>query len=77
MYAVLSPSGQDICLAGSDECVRFYRIWGGREESAERETSRVREVLEGVDAQMVTQTRERGRGRGRGSRGRSGLSVIR
>ena len=74
MYAVLSPSGQDICVAGSDECVRFYRIWGRNEEEEGRERSPIMEVLEGVDGQMVSQTRERGRGR---RRRRSGLSVLR
>src|SRR5271170_3651931 len=28
LYAVVSPSGREICLAGSDECIRFYKIWG-------------------------------------------------
>lgn len=43
----------------------------------ERETSPVREVMEGIDGQMVTQTRRRGNGRGGERRERSGLSVIR
>jgi WD40 repeat protein len=47
LYAVVSPNGQDICLAGSDECVRFYRIWGNNHD--ERDTSPVRGLIEGVD----------------------------
>ena len=77
LYAVLSPSGQDICVAGSDECVRFYRIWGRRDECVEGEVSPVREVMEGIDGQMVTHTRRRRNRRGGERRERSGLSVIR
>ena len=58
LYAVVSPSGRDICVAGSDECVRFYRIWGDLRE--DREASPVREVAEGVDMQLQQSVRTRG-----------------
>ena len=71
LYAVVSPSGRDICLAGSDECIRFYKIWGNsREEVEDRETSPVRDLVEGVDMQLNQNHRRR-----RGFR--YGLSVIR
>ena len=69
LYAVISPSGRDICVAGSDECVRFYRIWGDRGMDNERETSPVRDIVSGVDLQLQPEGRTR--------RLRSGLSVIR
>lgn len=71
LYAVVSPNGQDICLAGSDECVRFYRIWGNHRE--ERDKSPVHDLVEGVDTLLYSEengTEERGRLR-------YGLSVIR
>ena len=73
LYAVVSPSGGDICLAGSDECVRFYRIWGVRNDANDksRESSPVRDLVEGVDRHLQLQNT--------GTRRvlRSGLSVIR
>jgi meiosis-specific APC/C activator protein AMA1 len=74
LYAVVSPSGGDICLAGSDECVRFYRIWGNTKEGDDnksRENSPVRDLIEGVDGQFQQQNTTRRRLL------RSGLSVIR
>jgi len=68
LYAVVSPSGHDICLAGSDECVRFYHIW--EELGGGRETSPVREIARGVDTQLLPEQIRRGRRR-------FGLSVIR
>jgi hypothetical protein len=68
LYAVVSPSGQDICLAGSDECVRFYRIWGDLRENRER--SPVRDLVGGTDTQLQpVEMRRRGL--------RYGLSLIR
>jgi hypothetical protein len=69
LYAVPSPSGQEICLAGSDECIRFYRIWGGGQES--REGSPVRDLVEGREVQFS------GRANEMVGQFRSGLSVIR
>ena len=74
LYAVVSPSGADICLAGSDECVRFYRIWGITKEGDDnksRESSPVRDLVEGVDGQLQQQNTRTRRVL------RSGLSVIR
>jgi hypothetical protein len=68
LYAVPSPSGREICLAGSDECIRFYRIWG-REES--REGSPVRDLVEGSGVRFS------GRANERVGQDRFGLSVIR
>jgi hypothetical protein len=70
LYAVISPCGRDICVAGSDECVRFYRIWGDTwNKRVDREKSPVRDLVAGVDPQMHQEDRTR--------RMRSGLSVIR
>ena len=73
LYAVVSPSGKNICLAGSDECVRFYRIWGVRNDGDDRsrESSPVRDLVEGVDRQLQLQNTRTMRVL------RSGLSVIR
>ena len=73
LYAVLSPSGREICLAGSDECIRFYRIWGGKEDarSRSREGSPVIDLVEGDVVQSSGRANERV-----GSL-RYGLSVIR
>jgi WD40 repeat protein len=65
LYAVVSPNGRDICLAGSDETVRFYRIWQVREE---REESPVRDLIAG-DMQLQRGERRQGT--------RYGLSVLR
>ena len=49
LYAVVSPTGGDICLAGSDECVRFYRIWETTKEGDDyksRESSPIRDLIE-------------------------------
>jgi meiosis-specific APC/C activator protein AMA1 len=69
LYAVPSPSGREICLAGSDECIRFYRIWGGGEES--REGSPVRNLVERREVQFS------GRANELVGQDRFGLSVIR
>jgi meiosis-specific APC/C activator protein AMA1 len=74
LYAVVSPSGGDICLAGSDECVRFYRIWEitrDGDTNKSRESSPVRDIVDGVDGQLQQQNTRRRRVL------RSGLSVIR
>lgn len=65
LYAVLSPNGRDVCVAGSDECIRFYQIWG---DISERETSPVRDLVEGGGNMDLN---------GRTGRERNGLSVIR
>jgi len=71
LYAVVSPCGRDICLAGSDECIRFYRIWGDvyQREKMEREGSPVRDLLRETDGELNTRERRGG--------WRMGLSVIR
>lgn len=73
LYAVVSPLGTEICLAGSDECVRFYQIWGdGQRETdlrQERERSPIRELVGVIDPQLYVLDRR--------MRLRSGLSVIR
>lgn len=54
LYAVPSPCGRDICLAGSDECIRFYRIWGDvhQREQSEKWMSPVRELLREMDGRL-------------------------
>lgn len=73
LYAVANPYGGEICLAGSDECVRFYHIWGDGSESErdkeDREKTPVRELVGVIDPQLQLLDRRR--------RYRSGLSVIR
>jgi hypothetical protein len=69
LYAVPSPCGQDICLAGSDECVRFYRIWGDvhQRENTQKDSGPVSDTFRETDRR----TRRRGR------IGWRALSVIR
>jgi len=72
LYAVPNPSRTEICLAGSDECVRFYHIWGdGRNENDGEDAPRssVREVAGVFDPQLQLLDRR--------TRVRSGLSEIR
>ena len=74
LYAVVSPSGTDICVAGSDECVRFYRIWDLKKEGHDnksRESSPLRDLVEEEDGQLQLQNTRTRRVL------RSGLSVIR
>lgn len=52
LYAVVSPCGRDICLAGSDECVRFYRIWGLSMEGRRRASSPLQDTLASLDPQL-------------------------
>ena len=66
LYAVVSPCGRDICLAGSDETVRFYAIWRGRDTEKD-DGSSVKEELEANALQVGGQRRWL----------RYGLSVIR
>jgi hypothetical protein len=72
LYAVPSPSRTEICLAGSDECVRFYHIWGdGRNEKEGEDApkSPLREMAGVIDPQLQLLDRR--------TRVRSGLSEIR
>jgi hypothetical protein len=72
LYAVPSPSGREICLAGSDECIRFYRIWGEMNEGGSREGSPVRDLVDGGDVRFSSR-----RANERVGSLRFGLSVIR
>jgi hypothetical protein len=73
LYAVPNPSRTEICLAGSDECVRFYHIWGDARSEKEGEDaprSSVMRELAGVfdpPLQLLDRT----------TRVRNGLSEIR
>jgi hypothetical protein len=67
LYAVPSPNGRQICLAGSDETVRFYTIWGNEKEEGSAE----REEVEEFEMFFA------GAGEWRSAGRRVGLSVIR
>jgi hypothetical protein len=66
LYAVLAPNGRDVVVAGSDECIRFYEIWGGMERE---EGSPLRDEIEERVGNIDLEERRRGF--------RYGLSVIR
>jgi hypothetical protein len=68
LYAVANPLGTEICVAGSDECVRFYHIWGDGQGG--REDKEDKGEMDGViDPRLQMLDRRR--------RFRTGLSVIR